>query len=215
MANRRDAIGLDRVGFSHEVTWTIRTGSGMGLLSLEHSSFSYRADFALYGLAVTTLALLLVWHQPMAQAAASAGTVVLGAASWTLIEYGLHRVVLHHVQPFRRWHAAHHRAPRALIGLPTLISVGLFVVFVYAPAWALAGAWHASAFTLGVLVGYLGYAVVHHAVHHARSPGRWLRRRRRWHALHHRAGGEGTAFGVTSAVWDHAFHSTGANHAGR
>lgn len=186
----------------------------MGLLSLEHGKVAYRADFVLYGLVIGALALYLAWRGPAAQAGALVSAAALGAAAWTLIEYAVHRVVLHHVPPFRGWHAAHHRSPTALIGLPTVLSAALFAAFVFAPAWALAGPWHAGAFTLGVLVGYFGYAVVHHAVHHARQPGRWLRQRRRWHALHHRPGGGAAAFGVTSALWDRAFGSTGGHDAG-
>ena len=38
--------------------------------------------------------------------------------------------------------------------------------------------------TLGVLIGYYGYAFTHHAAHHWRHENAWLRRRKRWHALH-------------------------------
>ena len=181
----------------------------MGLLSLEHGKGAERADFLLYGLAIGALALVLGWRSPPAQAGALAATAALGVAAWTLIEYGVHRLVLHHVPPFKGWHARHHSQPRALIGLPTLLSATLFAVFVYVPAWAWAGGWPATAFTLGVLAGYLAYAAVHHAVHHTHAPGPWLRQRRRWHALHHRPGGGDMAFGVTSGLWDRVFRSTG------
>ncbi|GAB1426064.1 hypothetical protein MASR2M16_32980 [Thauera terpenica] len=32
-----------------------------------------------------------------------------GLVGWTLIEYLLHRFMLHRVEPFRAWHVEHHR----------------------------------------------------------------------------------------------------------
>ena len=49
------------------------------------------------------------------------------------------------------------------------------------------------------LAGYLGYASVHHALHHWRATSAWMQRRQRWHAQHHRAGAVPGCFGVTSS----------------
>ena len=187
----------------------------MGLLSLEHGQTAYRADFALYGAAVVLLALLLL-RSPPGTMLGELACVLSGAIAWTLIEYGLHRFVLHGLQPFKAWHAAHHRRPTALIGLPTLLSATLFASLVFAPAWGASNLWLASGLTLGVLIGYLAYAITHHATHHALVGrgaafaswlGPWLGRRRRWHALHHRHLDHPVCFGVTSAFWDHLFGS--------
>jgi cyclopropane-fatty-acyl-phospholipid synthase len=103
--------------------------------------------------------------------------------------------------------------------------VTLFAALVAAPSWWLLGAWPACALTFGLLTGYLAYGLTHHATHHA-LPGigrrsAWLARRRRWHALHHqahRAGSGGATagsalqaghYGVSSALWDHAFGTAG------
>ncbi len=177
----------------------------MGLLSLEHGRAAYRADFVLYGAAVVALATTLLWRGPRGQLATELGWVACGLALWTLMEYALHRFVLHGPQPFRRWHGAHHQRPTALIGLPTIASAALFGVLVFAPARLALGTWHASALTLGVLLGYLAYAVAHHATHHwpARTP--WTQQRKRWHALHHHAKEHPQCFGVTVSFWDHVF----------
>ncbi|MGE3176321.1 MAG: sterol desaturase family protein [Vicinamibacterales bacterium] len=179
----------------------------MGLFALEHSKAAYRADFVLYGAAVTSLAAYLRESVPGGQAMESVVIALSGLAGWTLIEYLLHRFVLHGLRPFSRWHANHHQRPRALICAPTILSATLVVVLVFLPALLWAGLWRACAFTLGVVAGYLAYAITHHATHHWRAGSEWLKRRRRWHALHHRRTGHPGHYGVTSAFWDHVFGS--------
>lgn len=176
-------------------------GRGMGLFTLEHSRAAYLADFALYGGAVVILAGLLGWQGPPQQQAQLALVALAGLVSWSGIEYVLHRFVLHGIEPFRRWHAEHHRRPTALICAPTVLSGTLIGTLVCLPAWALGGPWFACALTLGVLAGYLGYAVTHHAMHHWRATGTWLQRRKRWHARHHHDAEPG-CYGVTSGFWD-------------
>jgi len=182
----------------------------MGLLSLEHGRSAYRADFALYGAAVAALSFVVVLQAPPARAGEGLVWALAGVVAWTLIEYGLHRFVLHGVQPFQRWHGEHHRRPTALIGIPTLMSGALFGMLVFGPAWLLLGAWRACGLTLGVLLGYLAHSAVHHMVHHGPAAGRWLRGRQRWHAQHHSAAGRSASFGVTSALWDRVFGSVAA-----
>jgi cyclopropane-fatty-acyl-phospholipid synthase len=181
----------------------------MGLFKLEHSRFAYRADFALYGAAVLALAAVLMVGGPPAQRFELFAWVLAGLAIWPPIEYALHRYVLHGPQPFRGWHAQHHERPMARIGSPTLFSASLFVVFFFLPAWGLGGLWPACALTLGVVSGYLAYGVTHHATHHWRADGGWLKQRKRWHALHHHAQAPNPGcYGVTSAFWDRACGST-------
>ena len=70
------------------------------------------------------------------------------------------------------------------------------------------GRWRASAFTLGVVGGYLAYGIVHHAVHHWPADYAWLRRRRLWHAMHHHRQPP-QRFGVSSGFWDRVFGTAG------
>ena len=136
-----------------------------------------------------------------------AAIALAGLVSWTAIEYALHRFVLHGMQPFARWHAEHHQRPRALICSPTIVSASLIVTLVFLPALLLGGLWRACALTLGVLAGYLAYAITHHATHHWRADNAWMKDRKRWHALHHRQADHPGHYGVTSAFWDHVFGS--------
>jgi cyclopropane-fatty-acyl-phospholipid synthase len=124
-----------------------------------------------------------------------------GAAAWTLVEYLMHRWLLHRLEPFRSWHGMHHQRPLALLGTPTAVSVTLILLLVYAPVRAVLGHADAAALTLGFIAGYFAYAVLHHAVHHWRAQWDWLRGLKRWHARHHHLDGT-RCFGVSSAFWD-------------
>jgi len=89
----------------------MKLGQGLfrRVFALEHSKTAYLADFALLYAAIAGLAAFLVVTGTRARGAEVAAFVLTGLGGWTLIEYLLHRFVLHGLQPFRRWHALHHR----------------------------------------------------------------------------------------------------------
>lgn len=181
----------------------------MGLLTTEHGRAGYFADFVVYAVASTGLALLLAVVAPYQRRTELLAYALLGLVAWTLVEYVLHRFVLHGLQPFKTWHAEHHRRPRALIGTPTILSTVLIVALVFLPALVLSDLWRASALTFGLLTGYLVYALVHHATHHWRAHNAWSRRIKRHHALHHSPVATAARYGVTSALWDVVFGTAG------
>ncbi|HSW05672.1 sterol desaturase family protein [Aquabacterium sp.] len=176
------------------------------LFTLEPGRWAYKADMALYGAAVLALAALLLRAGPAGHAPVLSALVLTGLAAWTLIEYLVHRFVMHGLQPFIRWHQAHHHRPGALIFTPTWATAALIFALVFVPAWLALGLWPACALTLGVLTGYLAYGITHHATHHWRAGGAWLKQRKRWHARHHHQG-QATCYGVTSGFWDRVFRS--------
>jgi cyclopropane-fatty-acyl-phospholipid synthase len=179
----------------------------MGVFTLEHSRVGYFADFALYGCAVVVLAAFLLLAGPAEQRLEVVLFASVGLGGWTAIEYVLHRFVLHGFQPFRRWHVEHHLRPVALICTPTILSATLIVVLVFLPSLLLGDLWRACALTFGLLTGYLGFTITHHAVHDWRADNAWLKKRKRWHALHHHSEQAG-CYGVTSSFWDLVFGST-------
>lgn len=179
--------------------------SPRGLVSIEHGRWAYRADFAFYALASMALAAWLVAHSMPAAAPGLLACVAAGLFGWTALEYGLHRFVLHGLAPFSGWHAQHHARPRALICTPTWLSAVLIVLLVYLPVRLLGSSGPAAALTLGLLLGYQVYAVMHHALHHLRWRSPWWDARRQWHGQHHQAGAAPGRFGVTTGFWDHVF----------
>lgn len=181
---------------------------------LKQGKVAYLVDFALYACTTMFLLLLLLVGSSRDQWLQTCALVVAGLVAWTGIEYLLHRFILHGMEPFRSWHAAHHRRPQALIFTPTILSATLFTGLVFLPALLWGTLWQACALTFGVLSGYLVYAVTHHATHHWRARNAWLRSRKRWHVRHHRE--TATAFyGVTSGVWDYIFASAVRPHGHR
>ena len=174
----------------------------MALYRLEHSPMAYFGDFAFYAAAIIAMVLWMVLKTPATQGLLALAVVIAALTSWTLVEYLMHRFLLHGLQPFKGWHAEHHRRPTALLGTPTLLSAGAIGAFVTLPGFLLGGAWLACALTLGVVTGYLSYGLTHHATHHWRPQGVWLHRRKRAHARHHACKAEATCFGVTSNLWD-------------
>jgi cyclopropane-fatty-acyl-phospholipid synthase len=189
-------------------------GIVMGLFTLEHGKRAYHADLLLYGAAVIGLALFMLGAVPHAHLLGMTALVTAGLGAWTLIEYLMHRFILHGLRPFSRWHAEHHARPMALICTPTLISATLLTLLVFVPAFVIGNVWQACALTFGVLSGYFAYTLTHHATHHWRAGSSWLKQRKRWHALHHHLGRPG-CYGVTSGFWDRVFGSCKQQVAGQ
>jgi sterol desaturase/sphingolipid hydroxylase (fatty acid hydroxylase superfamily) len=178
------------------------------LSALEHSKAAYVADFVLLSAFIVGLAAFLVVTGARERRGELAAFALLGLGGWTLVEYVLHRFVLHGLEPFQRWHALHHQRQTELIYAPTILTAGVLMGFVLLPAWMFGGLSRACALMLGLLIGYLAYSITHHAVHHWSGNSSWLRRRKRWHSLHHRPSQPPGRYGVVTAFWDHVFHST-------
>lgn len=173
----------------------------MKWFSLEQSALAYRVDFVIYGIAVISLAAFATFESPSKLQLTAVGYAAAGFVAWTLVEYLMHRFVLHRVQPFKGWHEEHHHRPVALMATPTWISAFLILVLVFAPLAVATNLWVACAFTFGFLSGYLVYTVTHHATHHWRATSYWAVSRKRVHARHHHNQALGV-FGVTSQIWD-------------
>lgn len=140
---------------------------------------------------------------------------VAGLAFWTLLEYGIHRGLLHFADVNALWnmglariHAAHHESPEdvsqvIISPLQTLPLCGLLWLLML----LVLSAPHADGMLAGVAVGYLAYETFHYAFH-APQPlsWRWLNALRKYHARHHFETPD-ERFGVTTPLWDLAFGS--------
>ena len=134
------------------------------------------------------------------------GVVIAGFMSSGLLEYVLHRWVLHGPPSMaKRGHAQHHAEPRALISTP------LFVIMTGALAiWGLLGlvlpAGVTALLVFGLYAGYNYFALLHHFQHHrGKDLARvaHLRRLDRLHDLHHHR--QVVNFGISTTIWDRLF----------
>jgi len=170
------------------------------------SKTAYYADFAIYALVVAALA-GIAESNPEGPARLRWLEVFLGGAIlWTLVEYLLHRFVLHRWRAFTTMHALHHAAPRDFIGTPTWITLGTLWLVFFLPEWRLWSFNAASGLVAGVMTGFLWYGMLHHIIHHGRprAIALLLTRSAYRHRQHHYSGRYGN-FGVTTAIWDHLF----------
>jgi sterol desaturase/sphingolipid hydroxylase (fatty acid hydroxylase superfamily) len=134
------------------------------------------------------------------------GVVLMGFLSCGLLEYVVHRWVLHGPPSLaRRGHAQHHGEPRALISTP------LFVIMTGALAlWGLFGlvlpVGLAALLVFGLYAGYNYFAFVHHQQHHrGKDVGcvAYWRRLEQLHHLHHHR--QVVNFGISTTIWDRLF----------
>jgi sterol desaturase/sphingolipid hydroxylase (fatty acid hydroxylase superfamily) len=138
--------------------------------------------------------------------------VVVGYGLWTLCEYWIHRSVFH-IEPRSGFgerlhfivHGVHHDHPNDPLRLvmPPVVSVpvgaAFFGVFVAALGFGLA-----CCVGAGFFAGYLGYDMLHYALHHARPRSRVGRRLHELHMRHHFED-DTRGFGVSAPWWDTVF----------
>jgi sterol desaturase/sphingolipid hydroxylase (fatty acid hydroxylase superfamily) len=173
------------------------------LLLIKHSKIAYVMDFIAYFLAIIGICIYLALLPGILSPIQTFALVTLGLLSWSFMEYCLHRFILHQFSPFSDWHGEHHQQPRSLICTATLASMGLIFLFIFWPLNVVFNSSISSASTLGILLGYLSYAVTHHAIHHwDNCTYGWLLQRRYTHILHHTVS-PNAHYGVTSNIWDY------------
>jgi sterol desaturase/sphingolipid hydroxylase (fatty acid hydroxylase superfamily) len=173
---------------------------------MQLSKLSYYADFVVYPLVVIALTAVGVNHISWAGVMEWLCAGTAGMVLWTLMEYVLHRIALHRMPYFSPMHGLHHAAPLSFIGTPTWMSVSILILGILGPVWLCFGLNVADGLTVGVMIGYWWYGIVHHVIHHRanKSAPAYFNDLRTWHMRHHYSPKEGN-FGVTTPVWDHVF----------
>lgn len=175
---------------------------------LTHYSIQVYLVLAVVGLASTLHLAESAWGPLLAAAV----TLVV----YPLVEYALHRWILHARWPYKspwtakawkRVHYDHHQNPHdlsVLFGalyttLPTILAITLPL------GWLVAGAaGAAAAMTTGLLV-FAVYEFCHCVQHLPFTPRNgWLREIKKRHLAHHFHSEQGN-FGITSGVWDRIF----------
>jgi sterol desaturase/sphingolipid hydroxylase (fatty acid hydroxylase superfamily) len=180
------------------------------------SRTAYYADFVVYAAIIAGLTLSASLQPDWALRAKWAAALLAGVAAWTLLEYLLHRFVLHRIPTFAEMHAVHHASPRAFVGTPTWVSLLILWSAIFLPAWRALSLNLASGLIAGVMLGFVWYGILHHIVHHRRP--RFLAVRLteciHRHLRHHYAQLPGN-FGVTTQLWDRLFGTAEPGSPGR
>ncbi len=168
--------------------------------------------FLFYAVTLSCLHVAILNSLPLSLTAAVA-LVAAGLLSWGLIEYVVHRWVLHRVPraagfnlPGNLTHLRHHENPLALERLTVQLSESLPICLVYfLLAWALSGSWQAATYLFtGLIAGYCFYEYLDFQAHHGTSQSRLARYFRRYHLLHHHYDAA-VRYGVTSPLFDYLF----------
>jgi sterol desaturase/sphingolipid hydroxylase (fatty acid hydroxylase superfamily) len=172
------------------------------------SKLVYYSDFVVYPVVIVGLAVVGVARADWTQRAGWLGVAAAGFVMWTLLEYVLHRAVLHQKTYFAPMHGQHHAGPLSFIGTPPWISVFVLSGCFLAPVWWRWGFVVADGLTVGVMVGYWWYGLVHHIIHHHAhgASSAYFNDLRAWHMRHHYSPKQGN-FGVTTPFWDHVFRT--------
>ena len=136
-----------------------------------------------------------------------------GFALWTLMEYWIHRAVLHMIPRgrVRRYlagrHILHHRNPLGHPGVALLWVSLLVASTVFAALWLSFGRGLAAAIMVGIVTGYLSYEYTHLASHVGFAPltpwGGWLRRH---HSTHHEDSARHN-YAIVMPLWDWIFRT--------
>ncbi len=192
----------------------------------------FKSDFMEFFTHITPQAIVIVWSPVIAlflirsfQEAALVGSVayilpafLIGLFIWTFGEYTMHRFVFHfppRTPTMERitflFHGVHHAQPnlKTRLVMPPVVSVPLAIIFygLFSLVFGLLNAplWIAPTFA-GTVTGYLLYDLTHYATHHWPLKWRYLKYLKKHHMLHHFKT-EDARYGVTSPVWDYAFHT--------
>lgn len=137
------------------------------------------------------------------------GIFVLGVLFFSFIEYAFHAWLFHGtIKIFVKGHAAHHANPFGYDALPFFF--GSFVaLLIYIVGRFVVGDSLSLLFAGGVLVGYLAYGVMHHAMHRVYPKNRYFRYMVKLHDMHHQ--NIKMNHGVTSPIWDIIFKTYDPN----
>ncbi len=170
---------------------------------LSESRANYWASY-LVDLSCPILFAYLGLHRQMHWPSAVVG-LLAGVMLFTLVEYSIHRWLLHNPESvFFPLHAVHHNDPEkpsAFIfpaSMAILLPLWFLLTWIHFPA--------ASFFLCGFSGGYFYFGLLHHVEHSTRInqiPFRWLQSRWAAHSVHHRL--DGRNFGVMTSFWDYVF----------
>lgn len=172
------------------------------------------AVYSVYSLAI--LAIALRSGHPLTALAC----FLVGCAAWTLVEYLVHRHILHGRFPdgpglvrhflhksFDHLHWEHHARPwdgKHVNG--TIRDTGHFVL-VFAALSFFAPVHTLPVLLAGILQSYVVEEWVHHSVHFCKFRNPYFRYIKRFHLYHHSPRGSEAGYGLTNGFWDIALNT--------
>ena len=158
----------------------------------------------------TVLALAFVLHPGHALA-----YLALGVTAWTLLEYLVHRFILHGRFPdgpgffkhrvhtfFDTMHADHHQRPWDGMYINGHLDSVPFAALLVAVSFLLTPYYKAPVLVAGLLQCYVLEEWIHYSVHFCRFRSRYFQYIRFHHWFHHSPHGSTQGFGLTSGLWD-------------
>jgi sterol desaturase/sphingolipid hydroxylase (fatty acid hydroxylase superfamily) len=132
--------------------------------------------------------------------------VTVGFLTAGLIEYAVHRWVLHGPPSVaRRGHLQHHADPQALVSAPLFMIMATALLIWWLLSFGL-GSGAAALLVAGLYAGYNYFAVVHHLQHRrgtSLTAIAYYRRLEHVHHLHHHR--QVVNFGISTTLWDRIF----------
>ncbi len=163
---------------------------------------------------------LMAWALRSAHPLAAVASFALGVMAWTLLEYFVHRYVLHgrfpdgpgmvehflHVR-FDPLHWEHHERPWDGEHINGRIGDTLPFSAVFVAIAALFPVWSAPALVAGLLQSYIVEEWVHHSVHFYHFDNPYFRYIKAHHLYHHSPKGGDMGYGLTNGFWDIVFQT--------
>ena len=177
----------------------------MGIFSSTYTKAGYVLDSIFYITIIAIGLIILAILEPIKLWPSILFLMSLGLFSWTFFEYIIHRFILHGNNVLQEAHTQHHENPYSLIATSTLFGALLFTIILYIPSMLITNFWIGTSFTIGNLIGYAYYGWLHYALHRQSTTRKWLRGKKKFHAIHHNF--ENKKFGVTTSFWDHIFRT--------
>ncbi len=128
----------------------------------------------------------------------------VGLFAWTLTEYLFHRWMYHNmgIALTRDGHDKHHLDPKRYLAMPWMFTPLIFIPSQLLIGYVM-GLRGFSALLAGWFVGFVGYGLMHHSLHHYKLPFAWYRHLQSQHRVHHAM--PDVNYGVTMRYWDRWF----------
>ena len=140
---------------------------------------------------------------------------IFGVSSWTLLEYILHRYILHYNAKSKvgqaivnRLHQFHHGTPSddSQVCMPLLLTLPIWIT-VWVLILAFGGNFEGAAqYVSGLALMMTIYDITHYSTHYMKPTNALLKYLKKYHMDHHFLG-ENRKFGVTSPFWDLVFRT--------